>query len=139
MAGGSLGSSDTCPSTMRLAELTRPAAADAAAAGAIAVLPVGSVEQHGQHLPVGTDSLLVAAVADGLERRRPESILLMPVQWYGASAHHLAFPGTASLSSELFARLIVEVLTSYARSTGQRRFLILNGHGGNEAPIRIAL
>ncbi len=124
---------------MRLAELTRQAAADAAAAGAIAVLPVGSVEQHGQHLPVGTDSLLVAAVADGLERSRSESMVLMPVQWYGASAHHLAFPGTASLSSELFARVTAEVLASYATSTGQRRFLILNGHGGNEAPIRIAL
>jgi creatinine amidohydrolase len=124
---------------MRLAELTRQAAADAAAAGAIAVLPVGSVEQHGQHLPVGTDSLLVAAVANGLETSRSESVLLMPVQWYGASAHHLAFPGTASLSSEMFARLTAEILASYASSTGQRRFLILNGHGGNEAPMRIAL
>lgn len=64
---------------------------------AVAVIPLGSTEQHGLHLPVDTDTRLADALCRELERRQPERVLLAPAMWLGHSPHHLDFGGTLSI------------------------------------------
>lgn len=117
------------------------ASADVAgvATRSLAVLPIGSIEQHTLHLPVGTDALVAEALAARLEAERPEEVLLLPTLWYGASEHHTAYSGTASIGSHLLSAVLVAIIESLNRSSGMNRFLILNGHGGNEPGMRVAL
>lgn len=108
------------------------------AAGLVAVLPIGAVEQHGPHLPVTTDTDLVTAIAAAAERRLAHQVVLCPTLPYGSSDHHRAFAGTLSVGPELFTRLLVDLVASLERS-GFRRIVVLNGHGGNVTPARQAL
>ncbi len=117
-------------------EMTRPELARADR-GAVVVLPLGSTEQHGLHLPVDTDARLVEAVCRELERRLPETVLLAPTFWLGHSPHHLDFGGTLSLNYDLYSRVLAEVIACFA-GMGYRRILLVNGHGGNGMPIAIA-
>lgn len=104
----------------------------------IALLPVAAVEQHGQHLPVKTDTALVTEIAERAERALPKRVVLLPTLWVGCSHHHIKFPGTLSLSSATYIQVLVELVESLAR-TGFRRIFILNGHGGNNTPGNEAL
>ncbi|KAA0237705.1 MAG: creatininase family protein [Armatimonadetes bacterium] len=97
---------------------------------AVVVIPTGSLEQHGRHLPLFTDSLLVTAVAEAAEVALPGKILLTPTLWLGASGHHLAFPGSLSNSFEAYMGAIESVIASLSRHEF-RKFYVLNGHGGN--------
>src|SRR4051794_40778254 len=72
----------------------------------VVVVPLGSLEQHGHHLPLLTDSLIGGALADRVEAALPETVLLLPMQWLGSSHHHLKFPGTLSLPSPLYIDLV---------------------------------
>lgn len=121
-----------------LSELTR-AEAQAVAGRALVVLPTGATEQHGPHLPVGTDSMAVEAVARAAaERLRPAiPVLVAPTLAYGSSHHHLPFGGTMSLSTETYYRLMVDLLESLATG-GFRRVFIVNGHGGNSELVQLA-
>lgn len=121
-----------------LSELTRAEARELAAE-ALVVLPTGATEQHGPHLPIGTDSLAVEAVARGAaEALRPTiPALVAPTLAYGSSPHHLPFGGTMSVSTETYYRLIVDLLESLATS-GFRRVFIVNGHGGNSELVQLA-
>lgn len=125
---------------MKLAEL-RSAEADfrTGGRGVVAVLPTGAVEQHSRHLPLGTDALIAEMVAAELERQMPDQVVLLPAVWVGASDHHLAMPGTVSVGSLAMADGIARQCLSLAASSGIDRFLILNGHGGNQPACRIAL
>jgi creatinine amidohydrolase len=96
------------------------------------VVPIASLEQHGPHLPVGTDSYIAEGIAAALDRELEGRLLILPVQRLGCSEHHMAFPGTLTLQHETFAGVILEALESMVRHDF-RRFLILNGHGGNQA------
>lgn len=111
----------------------------AIAPGAVTVLPVAAVEQHGPHLATGTDTAIVDAVLDrALALCATEtSVLRTPTLWAGASDHHLPFGGTLSLSTETFAAVVTDLLRSLVES-GCRRVLVLNGHGGNDASCRVA-
>jgi creatinine amidohydrolase len=104
----------------------------------IVVLPTGAVEQHGPHLPVTTDRDIVTAVADGVERERPEQVLCTPTLWLGHSTHHLAFAGTLSTMQANYITMLTYVCKSLA-AMGARRVFILNGHGGNDIPAKAAL
>jgi creatinine amidohydrolase len=113
---------------------------DLATRGAIVVVPVAAMEQHGPHLPVMVDSLLCGAVAErGAERvaeRRP--VVVAPTVWSGLSEHHMPFGGTITLDFATFLALMRCVCSSLWRH-GFERVLLLNGHGGNEAALRVAV
>lgn len=99
------------------------------------VVPLGSLEQHGHHLPLGTDTAVACAVAEAAVDSLPDS-LLAPALAYGASGEHEDFPGTISLGTEALTVLLVE----YGRSAGRwaGRVLLVNGHGGNLDALRAA-
>lgn len=122
---------------MKLSALTSPEIARLAP-GSVAVLPVAAVEQHGPHLPVTTDTDLVTAIAGAAEQNLPEQIILCPTLPYGSSHHHSSFAGTLSVHPELFTRIVIDLVRSL-ESSGFRRVVILNGHGGNITPVRQAL
>lgn len=120
----------------RLADLAWPAIADAAAAGAVLVVPLGSCEQHGPHLPVTTDADIATALAEGLAARRTD-VLLAPTVTYGASGEHDGFAGTLSIGQAATELLLVELGRSAMGPF--RRLLVVNGHGGNAEPLARAV
>jgi len=99
---------------------------------AVVVLPIASIEQHGPHLPLFTDSIIVHQVLDRTLALLPDDfpIWTLPLLAYGKSNEHAGFAGTITLTSETLVRVLKEIGDSIARS-GFRRFAILNGHGGN--------
>ena len=101
---------------------------DATARRCLLVLPVGSLEQHGPHLPLDTDSRVAAALAHGLAGRLPD-VVVAPVLAYGASGEHAAFPGTLSLNHLVLADVVIELVRS-ARSAFMG-VVVISGHGGN--------
>lgn len=102
----------------------------------VTLLPFGAVEQHSFHLPTGTDAILAEAVAQGLEERLPDHVLLLPVTWLGCSRHHMDFPGSLSASLETFMNTGTEIAESLMEH-GFRRFFLLNAHGGNACAISL--
>jgi creatinine amidohydrolase len=94
----------------------------------LAVLPVGSFEQHGPHLPLVTDTLIAAAVADGISHRY-QALQLPPVT-FSCSHEHAEFAGTVSVSATTLTAIVHDIARSLERQ-GIRRLLIVNGHGGN--------
>jgi creatinine amidohydrolase len=123
---------------MLLANLTWPEVKKLKLANKIVVLPLGSFEQHGPHLPLTTDTDIVTAVARGIERKRPDHILCLPTLWPGHSTHHLFFPGTLSVSQMPYLQLVIELCRSIV-NFGAKKVFLLNGHGGNDVPVRAAL
>lgn len=104
------------------------------------VLPIGSTEQHGPHLPVSTDALCAQAVARAAasEATTPEHpVLVAPTLGYGVSDHHLPRGGTLSVTSGVYLAFLNDVLASAVR-VGFRRIVLINGHGGNEDLARQA-
>jgi creatinine amidohydrolase len=100
------------------------------------ILVIGSTEQHGRHLGLGTDTWQPWEMARRLSKRT--GVVLAPPLCYGMSLHHLGFPGTLSLRPDTLSSVVVDLLES-AYEHGFRRILILNGHGGNVAAIQVAL
>jgi creatinine amidohydrolase len=106
-----------------------------AAARDVLVLPLGSLEQHGPHLPLDTDAYIAEAVAQRLHRMHP-TVGLAPVVGIGASAEHAAFPGTLSIGTDALAHLLVELVRH--ASLSWRAVFVVNGHGGNVDALRQA-
>jgi creatinine amidohydrolase len=104
----------------------------------IVILPTGSFEQHGPHLPFTTDTDIVSAIAEAIERAMPDRVLLLPTLWPGLSTHHMHFPGTLDVPQSIYIQLITELCKSMT-SMGAKKVFILNGHGGNDTPLRAAL
>lgn len=119
-----------------LAELTWEEAAAAFERARLALLPVGSLEQHGPHLALDTDLAVAEALARRLEQDLGEPALLCPAVHYGLSEHHLPFPGTITLRPDTLAGLVLDVIESLAH-WGIRRVLVVNGHGGNIDALRL--
>ncbi|WP_372663167.1 creatininase family protein [Cohnella sp.] len=118
-----------------LQDHTREEITEMAAEGFAIVIPLAATEQHGPHLPVGTDSLICRQIAFGAVEKASEkaALLMTQVLQVGCSNHHLAFGGTISLSSETYMRVLREIGESLVTS-GFRKILFLNAHGGN-APL----
>ncbi|MCH8275730.1 MAG: creatininase family protein [Armatimonadetes bacterium] len=105
---------------------------------AVCLIPTGSLEQHGPHLPLFTDTLLSTGVARLAEEHRPEKTVLYPGIWLGCSTHHMAMPGTATATVGTYVAVLSEVIEAGIHH-GFRKFFVLNGHGGNTEPNGVAL
>jgi creatinine amidohydrolase len=101
----------------------------------VLVLPLGSTEQNGPHLPLDTDTRIAVALAEGLAARRADALVAPPLS-YSASGEHAGFPGTLSLGTEVLRQALIELVRS-ADDTASA-VVIVNGHGGNVAPLRQA-
>ncbi|MCQ0988393.1 creatininase family protein [Jiella marina] len=108
------------------------AAAGPELADAVAVLPIAAVEQHGPHLPLGTDALLADAMVDLAIARMPAArpVTFLPTFRFGKSTEHTGFPGTLSLDWKTVTQALIEIGEGLAAS-GFRRLVIVNAHGGN--------
>jgi len=108
-------------------------------AGAVAVVPTGSLEQHGSHLPVGTDSLLAEVVVrEGVDiaAERGTQAVAFPTIWTGFSPHHVPLGATVSLSKETLIALLDDVCSSLLEM-GFEKVLLVNGHGGNRPAVSL--
>jgi len=128
---------------MRWMDMTRPDF-EALPADVALVWPLGSTEQHGEHLPVGTDTLIVTDLVERIERAQPDRVLLLPTLPVGASHHHRAFPGAISLPEGIYSAVLQEAVGGLIESDvcapgRAKRILLLNAHGGNIAPGQAAL
>lgn len=125
------------PTRRRLEEWTR---VDAAGHGGrtVVMLPVGALEQHGPHLPLGTDTLLAEHIARAAVNRLADRVpvVVAPPLAYGCSHHHLPFGGTASMRTEQLLGALGDVVGSLLVS-GFAGVFILNGHGGNHEVIQL--
>lgn len=122
---------------MNLAELTWPAV-HALDRNTPVIFPVAALEQHGPHLPVFTDSLLMGEIARRAELALGDRALFAPLQWLGNSHHHLDFPGTLSADPRAYMDLLCGLLENFLMH-GFTRLLLLNGHGGNDIPGKQAV
>ena len=93
--------------------------------GILAIIPVGSAEQHGYQLPVGTDSMVAIKLAQ--DAAQQTNAIVTPPLWFGWSPHHLALPGTITIRPQILIEMLFDVLSSLA-THGFNRFVIVNGH-----------
>jgi creatinine amidohydrolase len=100
------------------------------------VVPFGSTEQHGRHLPIGTDAVVGDEIGWGLAERL--GAFLAPTVRFGCSAHHLAFEGTISLGEKTFRSIVMDIVASLSRH-GFRWIVLLPTHGGNFKPLAEAM
>jgi creatinine amidohydrolase len=103
---------------------------DAIALEKVVLLPTGSTEQHGRHLPLDVDTFLAESVCLEVGRRIPEQVLVLPPVAYGLNLHHIDFPGTIHIEPEVFIAFCLNITKSVAYH-GFRKILLVNGHGSN--------
>jgi creatinine amidohydrolase len=101
------------------------------------VVPLGSLEQHGPHLPMMTDTAIITELARRIEKARPESVVVAPTLWLGHSPHHVKF-GCVSLDVRPYMDMLAGICRSLVQ-IGASRILLLNGHGGNDIPAKAAM
>lgn len=118
-----------------LANLTTSAAQEALESAEVAVFPIGSTEQHGPHLPLGTDHFIAEAVAHTTSER--DDVVVLPTIPIGVSPHHRHFDGTLTTRSSVLEEYVRDILESTA-SHGLEKIVVVNGHGGNTDAIRRA-
>ncbi|HEV2065583.1 MAG TPA: creatininase family protein [Thermomicrobiales bacterium] len=128
-------------SEVRWHKLRREDIAEAATDGAVLLLPIGAIEQHGPHLPLDTDTNAATTVAVGAARlldetRDPRALVLPEIHW-GLSPYWLGFPGTLTVRPETLLSLFRDLAASVAHH-GFERMVIVNGHGGNAGIIAVA-
>jgi creatinine amidohydrolase len=117
----------------RLEELSWPQAEAAIAAGAIVIIPMGSLEQHGRHLAVSTDNVLADAFGGAVAERAAAKglrVLVCPSVYYGYTMHNMDFPGTMTLRPETLLGLGEDLATSLVHH-GCRKIVLMNFHGSN--------
>jgi len=117
--------------------LTWPEINEAVAQSKVIVVPVGSIEQHGHHLPLDVDSKLVNSVCDAAGGRAPELMLVMPTMSYGYCHHVMDFPGTITIQPVTFVNVLLDIVRSVAY-LGFKRIVIVNGHGSNHSLVEQA-
>src|SRR5262249_23459699 len=120
-------------------KLTWPEVNDAVTAGKVILIPVGSIEQHGPHLPIDTDSYIATALCQEVARRSGELILAAPAIAYSYDEHMMDWPGCVTVDVHVFIQYCTQVAESFVRQ-GFHTVLFVNGHGPNvhllEAVVR---
>lgn len=105
------------------------------AASTLLAVPLGATEQHGPHLPLGTDTTIAVALAERLAAAR-DDVLVAPAVPYGSSGEHAGFPGTLSIGGPALTMLVVELVRSADAFAG---VVLIGGHGGNLAAVTEAV
>lgn len=98
----------------------------------VVIISTGHIEQHGYHLPLSTDSLIVEAIAQGVSISAPTDFFCLPVWPYGVSTHTRDFPGTLNLGGRVFEDFFLEIVDILVES-GAKMIYFSNGHGGNHS------
>jgi mycofactocin system creatininase family protein len=119
-----------------LAALTSPQIGERAAAGALLVVPIGSTEQHGPHLPLGTDTDIALTLCRRLAERR-DDVVIAPAIAYGSSGEHAGFAGTLSIGQQALTALLIELGRSATDTF--HRLVFVSAHGGNAQPVSAAV
>ncbi|CAN5609824.1 creatininase family protein [soil metagenome] len=117
--------------------LSWPEVGRAAREGRVPVVPIGTLEDHGHHLPIDTDVTLVDAICRGAVTQLGTEAVLLPPIVHGYSPHHMDFPGTVTIAWDTFCRYCTDVATSLVHH-GFRRVLLVNGHGSNQNLVEMA-
>ena len=116
-------------------ELRRTEFEELAKANAVVIIPVGSTEQHGNHLPINTDANCCFVIAQRAAQTIDEfPVLVLPTIWTGYSPHHMAYPGAITLKYHTFVELLTQVAAS-VHAHGFNKIIFLNGHGGNSPAV----
>lgn len=126
--------------TYDLGGMTSADAGEAIADADFVVLPTGSIEQHAQHLPVSVDTLRAESLTRELVEAAPGhglSMVRLPTLPYGYSEHHMRSPGTVTLDADTYRDVLVEITSSVAEH-GAERVAVVNCHGGNREPLKLA-
>jgi creatinine amidohydrolase len=122
---------------MRWEEMTSPEIDGLDRDRTIVLLPLGSVEQHSNHMPVGTDTILAQAVSlAAADKAGKAAVVVLPPPWYGFSAHHMRFAGTVTLPVATLIDMAERIADSLI-AHGFRRLIVVNGHGGNGGAIDV--
>ena len=122
--------------------LTRPEIKALADRNAIVIVPLGSTEQHGPHLPVGADALIATAyaerTAEKLAKDYGKAAVVAPTIAVANSIHHMSFPGTITLQPQTYMQMLTEYVECVA-AHGFRKIILINSHGGNALPTQTAI
>ncbi|MGH9628931.1 MAG: creatininase family protein [Bryobacteraceae bacterium] len=121
----------------RYEEFTWPEIRQAVIDRRVAVLPVGTVEQHGPHLPLVTDVMTATEMSRRAVERMPDRAILLPSVYYAFNEHHLDFPGTIAVAGQTFIEYVTDIGKSLAHH-GFQKILLVNGHGSNVPFLDIA-
>lgn len=110
---------------------------DVAAQSRVVIVPIGALEQHGQHLPLNTDNYIVSHLCYELGRRIPDEVVVLPVIPFAFDAHHMHFPGTITIQWNHIIQYLLDVLVSVAHH-GFKRIVVVSGHGVNPPYMAVA-
>ena len=122
---------------MKLAEMTWPEV-EKLSRDVVVVFPIASFEQHSLHLPFITDTMVLEELIKRMEEQVRDAVLALPTQWLGYSYHHMKFSGSLTAKSETHLNMIVDTVSSIV-DAGFNKVLIVNGHGGNQSNMAVAL
>lgn len=123
---------------LKLGEMTWPEVKALDKTKVVPVYPIASFEQHGPHLPFLTDTMETDEIVNRLNTRIPDEVICLPTQWLGYSFHHMRFGGSITATSDTHISVITETVGCLI-TAGFSKVLIVNGHGGNEADMAVAL
>ena len=118
-----------------LTEMTWPEVRDVLKETDVAIIPVGSCEQHSHHLPLGTDHIQALERCKKIAEKA--DAVVAPVLFVGLSEHHMGFPGTITLSPETLVQVLFEACKSLSKH-GFKKIVLFNNHGGNEVTVNFA-
>ena len=117
--------------------LTWEEVARAARENRVPIVPIGTLEDHGRHLPIDTDVTIAEAICRGAAEQLNDDTVLLPPIVHGYSPHHMDFPGTITIGWDTFCRYCTDVTTSLIEH-GFDRILLVNGHGSNQNLVEMA-
>ena len=118
-------------------DMSWPEIKEAVRSGRIPLIPVGSTEQHGPHLPTKTDAFIVEELCKAVANKSPDDVVVMPCIAYGYNEHHFDFPATIHIDHEILIKFVINIGKSLAHH-GFKKMIIVNGHGSNNALMEIA-